>query len=1122
MHGFAPREAATIGATPILRVQLFGEFNLLYEDAPVPAVHGARVQSLLAYLLLHRDAPQPRQHLAYLFWSDATDMQARNSLRQTLHHLRQTLPAAGRFLSVDVHTLRWRDDAPFSLDVAAFGAALARATTAEGLNDAGARRDALEEAVRLYRADLLPGCYDEWIVPERERLRAQYLGAIAALVRLHEAQRDYAAAIRHAQDWIRRDPLAEDAYRSLMRLLALTNDRAGALRTYQTCVAMLRDELGAEPDPETQDMHARLVRMGAQPSAFQAHSVPAASVPGLVGRQREWEQLRTVWQSAGAGKPRLALITGEAGIGKSRLAEDLLAWAALQGVAVGRARCYAAEGRLSLAPVSDLLRSEPIRPHLSRLDPVWLGEIARILPELLAGQRDVPQLEPILEYGQRQRFFEALARAILAAPPPLMILIDDLQWCDQETLEWLHFLLRFDAGARLLVVGTIRAEDLAAQPLRTFLLHVGKTVEILEIALQSLDAAETAKLAAQLAGRELDTGAALHLYRETEGNPLFVVETVRAGLGQVSGHLPDTAMIEKMIAGDRLLPPRVYTVIAGRLAQLSTPAREILGLAAAIGRAFSLDVLLHAALGDEERVVQALDELWNKRIIREQGANTYDFSHDKLREVAYAEASAPRCRLFHRRIAQAFEAVNAEDLDPVSGQIAFHYEQAGMAEQAIPYYQRAAAVAQRIYANDDAIGLLSRGLDLLAGLPAGPKRDIQELDLLLALAPTLRVAKGWTAPELEQALDRALALCATAGNDEQRVHVLNGLQSVYVVQARFDEVRHTFDRLETLYRQSGGRRPPLFTSVMFTGTRMHQGQLQESSDLFAAFGAVHDPDQIQRVQEAQGVNYVVHARAWHGHVLWCLGYPQSAMTQCRDALQMARDLAQPFNQALAATYLATLVQFCADAPTARAHAEEAFALTTEYKAPYYRAWSAILLEFARAWEDPDAVHTARLRDAITAFTATGARLRLPYYLSLLAQVYGKAARAGEGLAVIDEGLAASRARNECWWDAELYRLRGELLLMHGAGTPEAEAALLTSLEIARAQSARSLELRTATSLARFWLSQHRADEGQRLLADLLDVFPDHAGTPDMQAARSLLAHLADSRTATGEGALTGG
>jgi predicted ATPase len=301
---------------------------------------------------------------------------------------------------------------------------------------------------------------------------------------------------------------------------------------------------------------------------------------------------------------------------------------------------------------------------------------------------------------------------------------------------------------------------------------------------------------------------------------------------------------------------------------------------------------------------------------------------------------------------------------------------------------------------------------------------------------------------------------------------------------------------------------PLYAELMLNGVRMHRGELREANDRFEALVAVHDPDQMRRIQEAHGVNYMVHARAWQSHALWCLGYPEAALSQCRGAVQLARDLAQPFNQALAATYVATLMQLCAGDATVKAHAEEALALATEHKARYYQAWSTILVDFARAWEQPDAEHITRLRDSITAFIATRARLRLPYYLSLLARVCGKAGRGEEGLTVLDEALAAAHARNERWWDAELYHLRGELLLAYGARERDAEAALLRAIEIARAQQARSLELRAATSLARLWSSQQRADEGRRLLADLHGWFTEGLDTPDLRAARSLLAQLA--------------
>jgi predicted ATPase len=629
--------------------------------------------------------------------------------------------------------------------------------------------------------------------------------------------------------------------------------------------------------------------------------------------------------------------------------------------------------------------------------------------------------------------------------------------------------------------------------------------------LHPLDAAETAQLATKVAGRELDMDSAMRLYRETEGNPLFVVETVRAGLGAESHESGSEAW---GLSGPRSptpdtpsLPPGVYAVIAGRLAQLSAPARELAELAAAIGRPFTLDLLLEAGHADEDSAVHALDELWQRRIVREQGAKSFDFTHDKLREVAYAELSAPQRQLLHRRIAQALEVASGHDPALISGQIAAQYERAGMAEQAIPHYQRAAVVAQRLYANEDAINLLSRDLALLEQLSPGAQRDAQELSLQLALAPLYRMTKGWTSPEVERVLARALALCDTVGDDTQRAQVCYGLQSLYVVQAKLENVQLVSDDLHRLYQQTQGAPPPLVAEMMLTGSRLHLGRLTDASAEFEQMIATHDPTQLQRIVEEQGWNYAVHARAWHAHALWLLGYPQSALRRGHNAARLAHDLAQPFNQAVAAAYLALLQQLCADDATARAHADQALALTTEYKAPYYRAWSAILVSYALACEQPDAPTIARLRESIAAFTATGARLRLPYYLGLLAHVCGRAGRAEEGLAAINEAMAASRAHSERWWDAELQRLRGELLLDRGADAYEVEAAYLRAMEIASAQQARALELRAVTSLARLWRAQKRADDARRLLDGVYSWFTEGFDTPDLQAAQLLLAQL---------------
>jgi predicted ATPase/DNA-binding SARP family transcriptional activator len=965
---------------PTLHIRLLGDFSLIYNDRQVTNLNTTRLRSLLTYLVLHRDVPQQRLHLAFLFWPDATEAQARNNLRQLLHQLRQAFPDVEHFLSADVHMLHWHPATPCYLDVAAFEQTLTLADAATRQHDQHALQDALEQADSLYRGELLPGCYDEWILPERERLRQRHLQVLEQLLRLFEVQGDNVTAIRYAQRLLGLDPLSEDLSRRLMRLFALNNDRASALHVYHTCVTTLQRELGVDPDPATREAYERLMQQEKPTIQAIVHQPLLAATPTLIGRKREWEALQDAWHHATTAEPHFVLVTGEAGVGKSRLAEEFLLWASQQGAVTAKTRSYAAEGQLSLAPVTDWLRSDGLRSKLRQLDEVWLTEVVRLLPELLAEQPDLPHYESVTEYGQRQRFFEALARAILVTSQPLLLLIDDLQWCDQETLEWLHFLLRFDPMARLLVVGCAREEELPPHhPLHTFLLHLRSTMNVTEIALQPLDAAETAKLAAQVAKHELDMDSVMHLYHETGGYPLFVVEMVRADLGRVSAGPPeaDRPHRQPLLDDARTIPPRVHAVLVGRLLQLSASAREFAELAATIGREFTLDLLIGVGNADADSAVRALDELWHKRIVREHGANSYDFTHDELREVAYAEISTPQRRLLHRRVAQAQEAMHAEDLDLVSGQIASHYERAGMIEQALPFYQRAAAVAQRVYANEDAISLLSRSLELLERLPAGSKRDKQELSLQLALAPIYRVTKGWTAPELERVLDRALALCDTVGDDTQRAQTLYGLQSVYVVQAKLEKVQLVSDELHTLYQRSLGSAPPPVAGMMLAGARLHLGRITEANAQFAEIIAAHDPDQLLHFQESQGWDFAAHARAWQSHALWCLGYPQQALSLGREAVRLAQDLVPPFNQALVSAYLALLQQLCADEAVARMHAEQALALTSKYQASYYRAWAAILVSYALALELPDEERIGNLRASITDFKATSARLRLP-------------------------------------------------------------------------------------------------------------------------------------------------
>ena len=692
--------------TPNLRIHLLGDFRLLVDDQLLTSVNQRRQQALLAYLLLHRRAPQPRDYVAYHFWPDSTDGQAKTNLRKLFFELRKVFPQAAEVIFTDGQNLGWRQDASFTCDVAELEQAL------DALEQATAPGVAIVQRVLLlYQGELFPACYEEWLLPIRRALHDRVFNALTNAIRALEAQHEFPAALHATEHLLRLDPLHEPTYRQLMHLRILSGDRAGALRIYHECVTMLMQELEVSPAAETQALYQHLLNL--DPLAIPLVTPVAAKRHdhlSLVGRKQEWHLLQEAWQQMGNRKPHLLTLWGEAGMGKTRLAEELLRWATLRPGTVAHGRAYAAEGALAYTPLIEWLRSEALRPLLTQLESVWQTELARLLPELLTAYPDLPPPAPMTEGWQRQRFHEALARAIFAAPAPRLLVLEDLQWCDGETLAWLRYLLRFDSHAHLLIVGTVRAEAIDDQhPLHELRTQLRRETQWSEVELTPLTCDETARLAGQLTTEDV-TSWQTRLYHETEGNPLFVVEIVQAGL------LAQWGSNQHQPPGP--LPPTVQAVIDARLGQLSASARQLAQVAATIGRSFSVEVLAAASELSEDLLVQALDELWQRRIVREREQG-YDFSHDKIREVAYESIAPMQRRRQHRQVARALEEVYQSDLAMVWGQLATHYEVAQMAERALPYWVLLAQRAESLDTYTDANLYYERGLALFdAHLPA--------------------------------------------------------------------------------------------------------------------------------------------------------------------------------------------------------------------------------------------------------------------------------------------------------------------------------------------------------------------------------------------------------------------
>jgi DNA-binding SARP family transcriptional activator len=684
-----------------LQIQLLGDFHIISQGQPIQELKPGRMQALLAFLLLHRRAPQSRQRIAFLFWPDTSEAQARANLRNLLHRLRVTWPDSQSFLHITPDTLHWRCTPDCTLDVAEFEVGLAQA----GSTTIPAESIALlQAACELYHGDLLPDLYDEWLASERARLQALYIQALEQLASLLEDRQDYHQAIDYAHKLQVAEPLREATHRRLMRLHMLASDRAAALRAYHACATILQNELGVEPSGETRLVYEQI--LNAPEQAPTQHPTP--SVSPLVGRQAQWKQLTSIGRQVSAGRvpPQAVLIRGEAGVGKTRLAEEFLDWARRQGSTVIWVACYAADASLPYAPVIQWLRNI----SLIGLEKVWQVEIGRLLPELLGS---TGQTQPDLtESWQRLRLFEALSRAILTQKQPILLGLDDLQWCDKETLAWLHHFLHLDQRSRLLFLGTIRTEELVDQQFLARLAPaLQRSKQWSEIRLPRLDEQESGQLADHLAGRSYKPAEVSTLFRATEGNPLFIVETVRVGLDAPSvgieaptyPHVPETSLIA--------------SVLASRLEQLSPTARRVVDLAAVIGREFRFDVLEQAAQWDEELLMQGLDELWQRRIVREQGVDGYDFSHDRLRQFVYAALNPARRWQLHRRVARALEALHASELEAVGGLIARHYAAGGKPAEAARYHYLAAKAARKIYAHQEALHHLQQALAMLPGSP---------------------------------------------------------------------------------------------------------------------------------------------------------------------------------------------------------------------------------------------------------------------------------------------------------------------------------------------------------------------------------------------------------------------
>jgi DNA-binding SARP family transcriptional activator len=705
--------------------------------------------ALLAYLAL--EGAQSRHKLAALFWPDSAEDKAHGALRRTLSALNKALTGQG--LTIERETVA-ADSATLGVDVLEFRARL--------------KQGAWAEAAALYRDDFMAGftlkdsaAFDDWQFLQAETLRREFALVLENLVRARPEN-----ALNHARRWLQLDPLHEPAHRALMQLYAEAGQHAAALRQYQECARILQTELGVSPLAETTQLYEVIKhnrgagewgsRWAKAKRYSPAHSPtrPPATLP-FVGRSHELAALTDAY-----GPGRLLAIEGEAGIGKTRLAEELVEGVRRLGAVCLTVRCFARQATLAYGPFIEAgraaLAQPPAEARLKRLAPHHRAEAARLLPELRTPA--LPEASPLDSPGAQSRFFEGVRQwllALCAGPAPGLLLVDDAQWLDEASLDLLDYFARRLTGkdGALTVLLTWRGEDTPPEHrLRALLAEAERAGRAHAISLARLQLADVHQLA-QSAASGLPSALADRLYRETEGSPLFVVEYLKA----LSSN-PE-------LNADWPLPPTVRDLLATRLATLSEVAQQTLTAAAIIGRSFDAETVQAASGRSEDETVTALEELVARGHIRETravsgqpSAVAYDFNHDKLRALAYDQTSLVRRRLLHRRVAAGLAQ---RSRSAPAGVIARHYQLGGEDALAARYYRLAGDQARALYAHAEALTAYELALALGADDPAALHERCGDLhtlagDYARALA-SYEAAAASAPPEQLAELERKLA-----------------------------------------------------------------------------------------------------------------------------------------------------------------------------------------------------------------------------------------------------------------------------------------------------------------------------------------------------------------------------
>jgi predicted ATPase len=855
----------------------------------------------------------------------------------------------------------------------------------------------------------------------------------------------------------------------------------------------------------------RIVRKRAAESRFEA--LHTAGLSPLVGREQELGLLLERWHLAKNGEGQAMLLAGEAGIGKSRLIEALRERIADEPHTRISHRALPYHANTVLWPFIDQLEraaaferddTPPIR--LSKLVSLLaqgtddLTEAVPLIAALLGIPTDgrYPPLD-LMPQTQKRKTLEVLLAQLegLAQQRPVLSVLEDAHWFDPTSLELLELILERVQRLPVLAIITFRPEMTPPWP---------SFPHVTALTLNRLARRAAAALVEQTSGgRRLSPAVVDEIAAKTEGVPLFIEELTKTVLE--SGMLRNTpeGLVPVTSRGALAIPASLQDSLMARLDHLAS-AKDLVQVGAAIGREFTYELLDAVAGREPADLDQALARLVKSELVFQRGTPpeaVYTFKHALVQDVAYASLLKSRRSELHGRIAAILEARFADLVARQPELLAHHLTAAGHADRAIDFWLRAGQLAVGRSANREAISHLTTALEMLGNRPPTDEQLCRELEVQIALGPPLTATRGFAAPEVETAYARAEHLARRCGHRRHLGRALRGLCYVHHVRAHILRVSELCSELVELTEQGDDLVMQADAHNALAFNLFHQGDYRSAREHLEISSAkiVQAGDPANAL--SHGVNIHVFGRAYRAHVDWHLGFADTALRSMQDAIDLAHRLVHPFSLAVALAYAAMLHQFRREPTEVRARADAARSICTEQGFSYYDAWAAIMTGWAVAEEGDVEDGIERVRVGVRDLRATGAELRLPHYLGILADLYRRAQRLEDAIVTLAEARAVAERNEEHWADASLHLLEGDLALAN-RDQAEAERCFRRAMESAQAQSARALLLRASTRLARLLAAGDRKEQAYDELADIYGSFTEGFETVDHREARALL------------------